>query len=105
VTTVTDDLLAWEVALDRLELDLVVAERLVRSGEAPVVEPWDVPAVDGPLPATLLPRALELQARQAVVEAALRDALSATSKQRALADRVNAPATGLVSSAYVDFTA
>ncbi len=102
----TDNQLAWEVALDRLELDLVMAERLIRTGQPPTETPWDVPALDGPLPTDLLPRALELQARQTVVEASLREAMSATSKHRSFADRVNSkPVNGLVSSAYVDLSA
>ena len=47
------------------------------------------PRLDGPLPAGLLPRALEIQRRQAVVEDSLREALCSNGKHRAFADRVN----------------
>ena len=67
---------AWEVALDRLELDVIMAERLLRTGQPPTPRPRGTTRpLDGPIPADLLARALELQRRQAVVEASLREAM------------------------------
>lgn len=98
--------LGWEVALDRLELDIVMVERLLRQLDPPALDRWDVPDIDGPIPADLLPRALELQRRQAVVVSAVRDSLTSTRRHRAFTDRVSrTTAHGLISPAYVDLTA
>jgi len=98
--------LAWERALDRLDLDVTMAERLLRAGQQPEPEPWETPQIDGPIPAGLLPRALDIQRRQALVERAMRDALASNGRHRAFADRVNAKSVNaLVAPAYVDLTA
>lgn len=98
--------LAWEVALDRLELDLVMVERQLTLLDAPPLDRWDVPEVDGPIPADLLPRALDIQVRQ---EAALRqvgESLTTNRQQRAVTDRITrASVNGLIAPAYVDLTA
>ena len=102
----TENLLTWEVALDRLELDVIMSRRLLRVLDPPHPEPWDVPDVTGPIPASLLPRALDIQRRQAAVQLALREALTANGKHRALTDRVNrASSQGLINPVYVDLTA
>lgn len=98
--------LAWEVALDRLELDLVVVERLLRLMDPPPLDVWDVPEIDGPIPADLLPRALDIQRRQAAVLEAVADSLTSTRRHRAYADKVNeSNGQGQVAPAYVDLTA
>jgi hypothetical protein len=98
--------LAWEMALDRLDLDVTMAQRLLGSGQQPAPAPWDTPQIDGPIPARLLPRALDIQRRQALVERAMRDALTSNGKHRAFADRVSAKSVnGLVAPAYVDLHA
>jgi hypothetical protein len=98
--------LAWETTLDRLDLDVTMAERLLRSGQQPAPEPWDTPQIDGPIPAALLPRALDIQRRQALVERAMRDALASNGRHRAFADRVNAKSVNaLIAPAYVDLNA
>lgn len=103
---VTINRLAWEVALDRLELDIVMVERLLRQMDPPSLDRWDVPEIDGPIPADLLPRALGLQQRQAACLEAVREGLTSTRRHRAFTDRVSSTtAHGLISTAYVDLTA
>jgi hypothetical protein len=98
--------LSWEVALDRLDLDVTMAERLLRTGQQPAPEPWETPEIGGPIPAGLLPRALDIQRRQALVERAMRDTLASNGKHRAFADRVSAKSVnGLVAPAYIDLSA
>jgi hypothetical protein len=104
--TPSETYLAWEVALDRLELDLIMAERFLESGQPPAPEEWDMPQVGGPLPASLLPRALDIQRRQAAIEVALREALTANGRHRDFTDRVSTKSVnGLVAPAYVDLSA
>ena len=104
-TTATDAHTAWETVLDRLELDLLQAERLIATGEAVTPEPWRVPRVEGPIPTALLPRAHDIQRRQAELKTALRDALGATVRQRAYADKVSdSRDTGLARFYHFDGT-
>lgn len=98
--------LAWEVALDRLELDLVVVERLQRLMDPPPLDIWDVPEIEGPIPADLLPRALDIQVRQAAVLEAVADSLTSTRRHRAYADKVSSSnGQGLIAPAYIDLSA
>jgi hypothetical protein len=94
------------VALDRLELDLLMTQRMLEDGRPAALEPWDVPELDGPMPERLVPRARELRERQAALGQALREALVSNGRQRALTDRVNRTSgTDLASPAFVDLTA
>lgn len=98
--------LAWEVALDRLELDLVMVERQLAQLDPPPLDLWDVPQIDEPIPADLLPRALDIQVRQAAVLRQVGQSLTTTRQQRAVTDRLTrASVNGLISSAYVDLNA
>lgn len=97
---------AWSDVLDLLEHDVATSELLAREPHAPEPVPWTPPPIEGPVPADLLPRARELQRRQALAAAALRDACTATARQRAFTERVTGTAgTALAVSAYVDLTA
>ncbi|GAW51208.1 MULTISPECIES: hypothetical protein [unclassified Nocardioides] len=101
--------LHWENALDRLELEVDLAERLLAdpTGEpVPDHEPWDEPQFEGPIPAGLAERANAIRGRQRAVEAELVAALSATRRQHRFADRVDR-ATGrrLDHAVYVDLEA
>lgn len=97
---------AWELALDRLERDTVEVEHLVRTLEPTDTDGWEVPDVDGPIPADLLPRALEVQRRQAEVMGQLQAGIDATLRHQAYADRVTSTTgRGPGSPAYVDLTA
>jgi hypothetical protein len=97
--------LIWETALDRLELDVLRAERMVANPAHYDLEPWDEPLVDGPLPADLVERALDLRDRQQQVQTKLSEALQTLGRQSAFTERVDR-ATGRVGHAvYVDVSA
>ena len=84
--------LHWETALDRLELDVLLAERLLADPtrtERLAHDPWDEPTLSGPIPADLVGRAVALRERQARVEAELRLAVGAVGRQHRFADRVD----------------
>ena len=72
------DLLVWEVELDRLELELLRVERLIKAmtplQEADWVEPTDLP----PMPTELLPRAQEVARRQQEAQQQLVRAMART---------------------------
>lgn len=73
----------WEAALDRLELDVELAEQMLTSSAPALPEPWEPPNLRGPMPDDLLPRARLLHERQL---AAARDiALAATANRRHVA--------------------
>lgn len=78
----------WESEIDRLELEVIRVERLVRGLVAAPAEPWSPPAVPAPMPTDLIPRASELLERQEVAQRALVLALAAAQKQAAYAERV-----------------
>jgi len=92
---VKDDRLraVWMTELDRLELDVIRVERLVKGMAELPVEPWEPPAIPGQLPADLAPRAQELLDRQVAAITELARALAAAQKQIAYGGRV-ADATG-----------
>jgi hypothetical protein len=79
----------WEVELDRLEVDVIRVERLVRSLDALPLEPWNPPPVPGQMPADLALRAEDLLDRQERAIAELRGALTEAQRQLAYADRVS----------------
>ena len=81
--------LNWETALDRLELDLMRAERTLTQPDAAEIESWDEPELEGPLPDDLLDRALELRARQESLQAAIAARLGAIRREHAFAARVD----------------
>ncbi|MDI6909275.1 hypothetical protein [Nocardioides sp.] len=101
--------LHWETALDRLELDVLLAERMLadpsrtdRLGH----EPWDEPTLSGPIPADLVERARALRVRQARVEAQLTQAVGAIGRQHRFADRVDrATGRGHAYPVYLDVDA
>ncbi len=78
----------WEHELERLELEVISVERLIRGLEGAPFEPWDPPAVLGAMPVDLAARAQELLARQRVAAKSLTTALEAAQKQVAFAGRV-----------------
>jgi hypothetical protein len=103
----------WEAELDRLELDVVRVERLLSGADdaSSAVQgasgrPWSPPAVPGPMPADLFPRARDILERQTRAEGALREALSSAQKQLAYGSRVSdATAPGRAQPVYVDLEA
>ncbi|MBO9521604.1 MAG: hypothetical protein J7518_08715 [Nocardioidaceae bacterium] len=96
----------WETEIDRLELEVIRIERLLRGLHAAPAEPWQPPAVPEPIPADLLARATDLLDRQEIARTALKDALAEAQKQVAYADRV-AQVTGrsLTEPVYLDLEA
>ena len=101
--------LNWESALDRLELDLMRAERLLHHDGSPTLDSWDEPDLDGPVPDDLYERAVELRARQQSLQATLVARLGTIRREHAFATRVER-ATGRASGrgerpAYLDVDA
>lgn len=98
---------AWETALDRIELDLIRAERAVDSptllGE---ITTWHRPDDYGPIPASLRPRAEEIVARQRAVLRLLGERLGRTAQRQAVVDDVTSISAGAQPGAvYVDISA
>ncbi|MBZ5736148.1 hypothetical protein K8Z61_16770 [Nocardioides sp. TRM66260-LWL] len=82
-------LTAWQVSLDRIELDVIRAERALAAGTLLVSDPWDVPADHGPLPPALRDRAQALHERQLAVLERIAATLGTTVRQQALVDAVS----------------
>jgi hypothetical protein len=77
----------WEIELDRLELDVIRAERLLKGLDSLPTDPWSPPIIPGQIPVDLAARAQELLDRQDRVTADLGRALAAAQTQVAYADR------------------
>jgi hypothetical protein len=78
----------WNCELDRLELDVLRVERLVKGLATMPAEPWDPPAVPGQMPADLAERAQDLLDRQERAAADLRAGLLSAQRQLTYGDRV-----------------
>jgi hypothetical protein len=85
---------AWQVALDRIELDVVRLERHFDTSRELRTDVWDVPQGHGPLPAELRERAAELHARQLRCLERLAASLGTTHRQQVMADAVTRVAPG-----------
>ncbi len=94
----------WEAALDRLELDVGLAEQLLVSATPVLPQPWEPPTVRGPMPDDLVPRARLLHERQLAAAQKITLAASATRRQAALAAKVTDTITPDV-PVYLDVTA
>jgi hypothetical protein len=92
----------WQVALDRLELDVVRLERHLDEDRELRTDIWDVPHVPGPLPAALRERAEELLARQRHGLECLANRLGQAVRQQAVADAVSRTASSASGPVYVD---
>jgi len=96
---------AWESALDRLEMDVALAERLLAAASEPAPpQPWEPPNLRGPMPDDLLPRARLLHERQLAATRQIALAAAATRRQVALAAKVTDTVTPDV-PVYLDITA
>lgn len=96
----------WEGALDQLEVHLNRAELLLERLQPEEVLAWELPRLDGPMPAYLLPRARALLARQQEVIDAIPAAMARTRLQERVTRRVGdatSPSGG--SAVYVDVSA
>jgi hypothetical protein len=97
--------LHWETALDRLELDVILSERLLEDPSRPLPEPWDEPRLTGPIPLDLRERAAQIGERQRAVQVRLAAQTAALGREQAFADRVD-QATGRPEvSIYLDLRA
>jgi hypothetical protein len=97
--------LRWETALDRLELDVVRAERMVEDPSRPAPSSWDEPQLSGPIPDDLVDRALHLRERQRRAQAALTATLGDVARQHGFASRVDRATRLPDRPVYVDVTA
>lgn len=96
----------WETELDRLELDVIRAERLAKGLSDLSVDPWNPPAIPGQMPADLAHRAQDLLDREERAIAELARALAAAQKQVALGERVSdATAPAPAGPVYLDLEA
>lgn len=94
---------AWQVNLDRIELDVMRAERNLERGLLLQTDPWDVPADYGPIPDELRERAEEILARQRTIIERIAETLGVTLKHQAVLEAVGRSAvTGRTYPIYVD---
>jgi hypothetical protein len=98
---------AWQVALDRVELDLIRAERAVEAGTGLArLDEWRVPDYYGPIPVSLRPRAEEILARQRLALRRITEQLGVTAQHQAIVDsasRLSGRTSDL--AVYVDVSA
>lgn len=99
--------LHWATALDRLELEVILAERrlLDPSRPAPAPEPWHEPEVQGPIPHDLRERAVALLDRQRRVRVEMTALLGTIGRQHDFANRVDGATRTAGRSVYLDVTA
>lgn len=86
---------AWEVVLDRIELDVIRVERALETGLGLASEPeeWRVPEDYGPIPSALRARAVDVWERQQAALAALATRLGTTAQHQSLVASVEAVRT------------
>ncbi len=84
---------SWQLELDRLELDVMRAERAFATDGLLRTDGWQVPGLAGPMPEDLHERARELLVRQESLLAGLAERLGATGRQQAVADHVDRAST------------
>jgi hypothetical protein len=97
--------LHWETALDRLELDVILAERKLEDAEAPDLEPWDEPELVGPIPADLVDRARAILARQRAVRDRLAASAQDVRRHQDFATRVDRATARTSRPVYLDLEA
>jgi hypothetical protein len=75
---------AWVAELDRLEVDVALAEAMLAADHMELEEPapWATPEMRGPLPADLEPRARLVLERQLAVAHLLAERLTRTDRHR-----------------------
>jgi hypothetical protein len=97
--------LHWATALDRLELEVILAERRLEDPDRPPSDPWDEPMLSGPIPADLRDRALALRDRQQRVRVAMTTMLGTIGRQHDFANRVDRATRRTGPAVYIDVTA
>src|SRR4051812_13809068 len=97
---------AWEVALDRIELDVIRVQKAVDSGHGGArVDDWHVPDDYGPIPSALRPRAEEILSRQAELLQRISEQLGVTLRHQAILDGVARVSSTSELAVYVDVDA
>jgi hypothetical protein len=98
-----DDSLAWEIELDRLELDIVHVERLIQAMKPLERSDWVAPALSTPLPQHLVARATDIHERQRKALTKILRSLTQAQRHQRYVDRTSAeePSVPL----YLDITA
>lgn len=96
----------WVAELDRLEVNVQLAEAMLAANEPTLVDlpPWQPPAMRGPLPSDLEPRARLVLERQLAVAHVLAQRLTTTDRQRALTARIRENAQVDI-PVYIDISA
>ncbi len=94
----------WVAALERLEVDVELAEALLTSPDPTPLPEWTPPVMRGPLPSDLEPRARLVLERQLAVAHALTRKLTATGRERGFARAVRATGSPDI-PIYVDVSA
>ncbi len=98
--------LHWATELDRLELDLLRAERMLEDLSREGPGEWRAPLrLVGPIPADLRDRAVELSDRQRRVQAAMTTMLGALGRQHEFATRVDSATRVASVPVYLDLNA
>ena len=82
---------AWVAELDRLEVDVELAEAMLAADRAAELEPpapWSPPPARGPLPSDLEPRARLVLERQLAVAYRMTERLTETGRHRRLTQAI-----------------
>ena len=82
---------AWVAELDRLEVDVELAEAVIaadRALESELLAPWSPPVLRGPLPSDLEPRARLVLERQLAVAYRMTERLTETGRHRRLTQAI-----------------
>ena len=82
---------AWVVELDRLEVDVELAESMIAADRALELErlaPWSPPVMRGPLPSDLEPRARLVLERQLAIAYRMTERLTETGRHRRLTQAI-----------------
>lgn len=97
------DVTAWEIALDRIELDVMRGERNLARGLEFRTDPWDLPEADiGPIPPSLVDRAAGIHRRQHALIEQMSERLHYTLRQQAVAEAVSRNRQATPFPVYVD---
>ncbi|KQW42581.1 hypothetical protein ASC77_23185 [Nocardioides sp. Root1257] len=96
--------LHWATALDRLELEVILAERRLLDPSRPASDPWDEPELEGPIPHDLRDRAVALRERQHRVRVEMTALLGTIGRQHDFANRVDRATRTTGRSVYLDVT-
>jgi hypothetical protein len=99
----------WVAALDALEADVEMIERLIedehRVQGLPAAQPWSPPTGLGALPLDLKPRADQILARQIAAASAIGAAIIGNRRQTAYAAKIEVGTAGKAIPSYVDCNA